>query len=172
MIGKPRLEPWCLPCNAMSLCEIRPPKLLGTGYFLGKFIHWSSNCPPDRVQMPLTCTEGLFSVSLKTHLLLFPHLHLLSLWGHVGLLSKGPPFTQVFLGYPGINKTVALDSGSPESNGGFTISLTCDPGPVSKSCLSFLICKRNNNSNARLRWTTWRLNEWTSIKSRIVPSTW
>ena len=42
---------------------------------------------------------------------------------------------------PGMDETMALESGSLESNRGSTISLTCDPGAVSKPCLSFLICK-------------------------------
>lgn len=55
---------------------------------------------------------------------------------YASFAQKVPPSLRVFLDHPGVDETVALESGRPESNGGSTISLACNPGPVSKPSVS------------------------------------
>lgn len=51
-----------------------------------------------------------------------------------------------------------------ESNGSSTISLACNPGPVSKPCPSFLICRRGTVIAMPISTClTWWLNQWLSV---------
>lgn len=92
-------------------------------------MYWFSNCFPQQVQRPLTwrafqqCPWNLTCHSSSIYT---------SSFHEVGcfLCPKHPPLMQASLAHPDMDKTVALESDSPESKGVPTISLSCDPGSL------------------------------------------
>lgn len=134
MMRKPKLEPQValqhLPCS--SVRSVPPGCWEHVIFLLNSF-----TIPPTAFLMKSKC---LFNMPLRRH----SGPVYTGCLGEVVcfLCPKGTPFTSGSPGPPCVDETVALESGRPESNGSSTISLACNPGPVSKPCLSFLICKR------------------------------